>query len=79
MIERVIREAIAFLQSSLGKATIGLFGGVLCFCFPQVPGYAIGCFALYYGIHQFRPVAALLYQDIRTDLNDGMQADGGGD
>lgn len=75
MIERIIREAIAFLRSSLGKAAIGLFGGVLCFCFPQVPGYAIGSFALYYCIHQFRPVAACLYQDIRQDLNDNAPAE----
>lgn len=35
------RKAIAFLQGNLGKATVGLFGGVLCFCFPQVPGFAV--------------------------------------
>ena len=79
MIERMIRRAIAFLRSSLGKSAIGLFGGVLCFCFPQIPGYAVGGFALYYGIHQFRPVAAWLYQDIREDLDDDMRADDGGD
>jgi hypothetical protein len=77
--ETLIRIIAAFLQSSLGKAAIGLFGGVLCFCFPQVPGYAIGSFALYYCIHQFRPVAAWLYENIKQDLNDDMQVDGGGD
>jgi hypothetical protein len=77
MTERVIREAIAFLQSSLGKATAGLFLGVICFCWPAVVAYPAGAACLYYAIHQFRPVAAWLYQDIREDLNDDMQADGG--
>jgi hypothetical protein len=77
--EILIRHAAGFLRSDTGKATVGLFGGVLCFCFPQVPGYAIGSVALYYCIHQFRPLAAWLYQDIRADLNDDMQADGSGD
>lgn len=73
--EAMIRTAIAFLQSSLGKAAVGLFGGVLCFCFPHVPGYAVGSFALYYCIHQFRPVAAWIYQDIREDLNNDVTAE----
>lgn len=77
--EAVIREAIAFLRSNLGKASMGLFGGVLCFCFPQLPAYAMGSFALYYCVHHFRPVAAWIYQDIWDDLNDDGNADAGGD
>ena len=75
--EAVIRTIAAFLQSSLGKAMVGLFGGVLCFCLPKIPAYAMGSACLYYCIHQFRPVAAWLYEDIKQDLNDDMQADGG--
>ena len=75
--EAVIHNIAAFLQSSLGKAVIGLFSGVLCFAFPYIPGYAVGSFALYYAIHQFRPVAAWMYHDIAESLIDDAQPDGG--
>lgn len=68
--EAVIRKGAAFFRSDTGKAAIGLFGGVFSFCFPQVPGFAVGAVALYYCIHQFRPVAAWIYDDIREDMSD---------
>jgi hypothetical protein len=77
--EVVIRRFLSFLGTDIGKATVGLFCGVICFCWPVLPGYALGGIALYYAIHQFRPVATWIYQDIRADLNDDMQADASGD
>jgi hypothetical protein len=71
----MIRNAIAFLNSGLGKSAIGLFGGVICFCFPQLPGYAVGSFAFYYCIHQFRPLAVWIYEDVRADLTADLQAE----
>ena len=40
--------------------------------FPQVPGYLAAAFCLYYCVHQFRPVARDIFQDLRHDL---MEAD----
>jgi hypothetical protein len=63
-----LARAAGFFHTSLGKASLGLFAGVLCVCFPQVPGYAAAAFALYHCVHQFRPVASGIYQDLRNDL-----------
>ena len=79
MAEAAIRRAIAFLQSGTGKAALGLFSGVVCFCWPAAVAYPAGAVCLYYAIHQFRPVAAWIYQDIRADLDGVPRADGGGD
>jgi hypothetical protein len=76
--EAVIRTIAAFFHSELGKATVGLFLGVICFCWPAVVAYPAGAACLYYAIHQFRPVALWIYHDLRTDLNDGAPAEGSG-
>jgi hypothetical protein len=74
--EAVIRTMVAFFQSELGKATVALFLGVICFCWPAVVGYPAGAACLYYAIHQFRPVAVGIYHDLRADLNDGSPWEG---
>jgi hypothetical protein len=79
-----IRRSFAFLQSSLGKATVAAFSGVACICWPALAGYPAGAACLYYAIHQFRPVAAWIYRDIRRDLSvdpaeDDAQPDAEGD
>ena len=51
---------------------MGLFSAVFFVCFPQVPGYLAAAFCLYYCVHQFRPVARDIFQDLRHDL---MEAD----
>lgn len=76
--ESVIRKVFAFLQSHEGKATVGLFSSVVCFCWPPVVAFPAGAVCLYYAIHQFRPIALWIYQDIREDLNDGAPADESG-
>jgi hypothetical protein len=68
--EILIRRAIGFLQSAPGKATIGLFTGVICFTFPLVPAYTAGACALYYCVHEFREVAGWIYRDIQADLQE---------
>ncbi len=73
--EAVIRTLFGFVKSDLGKAAVGLFGAVLSFALPQVPGYAVGCFAVYYCIHQFRPVAGWIIGDITADLADPNASD----
>jgi hypothetical protein len=73
--EAVIRKMIDVIQSNLGKATIGLFAGIVCFAWPAPVAYIVGSVCLYYSIHQFRPVAVWIYQDIRADLNSEFAAD----
>jgi hypothetical protein len=73
--EIIIRRFLSFLGTDIGKATAGMFGAVLAFCFPAVPGYAVAAFAAYYAVHQFRPVAAWLYEDIKADLTADLQAE----
>ena len=74
--EAVIRTIAAFFQSQPGKATAGLFLGVICFCWPAVVGYPAGAVCFYYAIHQFRPVGLWIYHDLRADLNDGSPGEG---
>ena len=69
---RLANQAVAFLRTGTGKAAVGLFAAVFFVCFPQVPGYAVAAVALYYCVHQFRPVAYDIFQDLRHDL---MEAD----
>ena len=68
--EAWIVKWIGFLRSRLGKATLGLAGGVICFCWPAAVAFPAGAVCLYYAIHQFRPVASWIYHDIRQDLAD---------
>ena len=76
--EALIRKSFAFLQSHEGKATVGLFSSVVCFCWPAVVAFPAGAVCLYYAIHQFRPVARWIYRDIQADLNDGEPANDSG-
>lgn len=74
----MILETIAFLRSDLGKATAGLFTGVICFCWPAVVAYPAGAACFYYAIHRFRPVGLWIYNNLREDLKEDAQADGNG-
>ncbi len=65
-----MRRIADFFRGDLGKSALGLAAAVVAFCYPQLPGYACGCFALYYAIHRFRPVADWIVEDIRHDLED---------
>lgn len=69
-VENLIRWTIGFLQSQPGKATVGLFIGVICFTCPLLPAYTAGACALYYSVHQFRAVAGWIYRDIQADLRE---------
>ena len=63
---RLANRAVAFLHTGTGKASAGLFAAVFFVCFPQVPGYLAAAFALYYCVHQFRPVARDICQRCTT-------------
>lgn len=65
----VIRKMIEVIQSNLGKATIALFAGVVCFAWPAIVAYPAGAVCLYYTIHQFKPVGVWIFNDIRNDLD----------
>ncbi len=73
--EPFMREAIAFLVSNLGKASIGLLSATVSFCFPWLPGYAVAAMCAYYAMHQLRPIAIWVYCDILADLEDEFTLD----
>ena len=74
-IEAVTRWLVEFFKGDLGRAAIALFSGVICFCFPWIPGCLCGAACLYYSIHQFRPIAMWIYSDIRSDLAEEFRTD----